>query len=120
MTRTISHRLHGIFDYVLAAITAASPWLFGFSGEPVNCRIAVILGCAIAFYSFCTDYEVGVLRGLPLAGHLFLDMLVGIFLGSAFMHISMSSRGGLVFAILGVLMLFNVFHTSRPTDTPTS
>lgn len=119
-THTLSHRLHGIIDYLWSALLIASPWLFGFAEEQVNRAIAVILGGAVVLYSFCTHYELGVLRGIPRSAHLFLDMLVGVFLGSAFMHIAMGSRGGLVFAILGVSMLINVFATPRPRDTVTS
>ena len=120
MTHTISTRLHGLLDYLWSALLIASPWLFGFADEPVNRAIAVILGSAVILYSFCTEYEFGVMRGIPRAAHLFLDMLVGVFLGSAFMHVAMASRGGLVFAILGVAMLINVFATPRPRDTATS
>ena len=120
MTHTISTRLHGLLDYVWCILTIASPWLFGFSGEQVNRDIAVILGCAVALYCFCTEYEFGVMKGIPRSAHLFLDMLVGVFLGSSFMHIAMGTRGGLVFAFLGVAMLMNVFATPRPRDTATS
>lgn len=106
-----------MMDYIFSALITASPWLFGFTNEPINTRIAVALGCSMAVYSFCTEYEFGVLRGLPFAANLFLDMLIGVFLGSAFMHISMGSRGGLVFFVLGLLVLIDVFHTARPVDT---
>ena len=104
-------------DYVFSALIIVSPWVFGFAHEQVNLYIAVTLGSCMALYSFCTEYELGVFRGLPFAANLFLDALIGIFLASAFMHISMGSRGGLVFLVLGVLVLIDVFHTSRPLDT---
>jgi hypothetical protein len=119
-SRTISNKTHGILDYVLSALIFASPWLFGFSHEPLNTKIALIMGAAMAVYSFCTDYSTGVLRALPLAGNLFLDLLVGIFLGSAFMHVAMGTRGALPFAILGLMTIANVFYTPRPDDTKTS
>ena len=119
-TKTTSIRLHGLLDYLWSFLLIASPWLFGFTDERVNRDIAVIIGCGVALYSFCTNYECGVMKGIPRAAHLFLDMLVGVFLGSAFMHISMGSRGGLVFAILGVAMLINAFTAPRPRDTATS
>lgn len=117
MTHTISTRLHGLLDYLWSVLLIASPWLFRFVDEPVNRAIAVILGSAVILYSFCTEYEMGVMRGIPRSAHLFLDMLVGVFLGSSFMHIAMATRGGLVFAILGVAMLINVFATPRPRDS---
>lgn len=120
MTRTISRKAHGIMDYVFSALLIASPWLFGFAHEPVNLRIAVALGSGMALYSFCTEYELGVFRGLPFAGNLFLDALIGVFLASSFIHISMGTRGGVVFLILGVLILIDVFHTSRPPDMHSS
>jgi hypothetical protein len=119
-TNSISIRLHGLLDYLWSLLLIASPWLFGFADERVNRDIAVILGCGVVLYSLCTNYELGVMRGIPRAAHQFLDMLVGVFLGSAFMHIAMATRGGLIFAILGVVMLINVFATPRPRDTATS
>lgn len=119
-THSTSIRLHGLLDYLWSLLLIASPWLFGFADERINRDIALILGCGVTLYSFCTDYECGVMKGIPRAVHLFLDMLVGIFLGSAFMHVSMASRGGLIFAVLGVAMLLNVFSTPRPRDTTTS
>lgn len=120
MTHTISTRLHGLLDYLWSVLLLASPWLFGFADEPVNRGIALILGSAVILYSFCTEYECGVMRGIPRSAHLFLDMLVGVFLGSAFMHVAMASRGGLVFAVFGVALLINVFATPRPRDTLSS
>ncbi|HSI14648.1 MAG TPA: SPW repeat protein [Chthoniobacter sp.] len=119
-TSTRPARLHGLVDYMWSALLIASPWVCGFTDERVNRDIALILGCAVALYSFCTDYELGVMRGIPRQVHLTVDMLVGVFLGSAFMHIAMATRGGVVFAILGVAMLVNVFATPRPRDTSTS
>ena len=116
----ISRKTHGVFDYVMSAVLIASPWMCGFSTEVVNRQIALILGIAVALYSLVTKYDLGMIGILPFAFHRFLDLAVGVFLGSAFLHIASGDRGGLVFAILGVMILFNTFTTERPEDTVTS
>jgi len=109
-----------MFDYLLSAILFVSPWLFGFSMETVNRQIAMILGAAVALYSLVTKYDLSLIGIIPFAFHRFLDLMVGVFLGSSFLHIASGDRGGIAFAVIGVLMLFNTFCTARPADTVTS
>ena len=112
----ISRPVHGIFDYVFSIVVATSPWLFGFAHEHLAPQIALTCGIATAMYSAMTDYEFGLLRFLPFAGHLFFDLAVGVTLGGAAWHFSMGGRAAWVFGILGAISLAVTFHTRRPRD----
>jgi hypothetical protein len=67
-----------------------------------------------------TSYELGVIRMLPFAGNRLFDVLIGVFLATAFLDVAMLDRAGLAFAIIGVLMLLNAFCTARPKDVSAS
>jgi hypothetical protein len=120
MARSISTKTHGLCDYLLGALTVASPWLFGFADDRTDRDIALIIGSAILFYSAVTNYEASVIGILPFAIHRLLDLLVGILLATAFTHITPDAKAGIPFAILGVLLLLNLFFSRRPKDTAQS
>jgi hypothetical protein len=115
----ISRRVHGIFDYLFSIIVATSPWVFGFSHEYMAPQIAVICGAVTAMYSIMTDYECGVLRFIPFAGHRFFDMVVAVTLGGAAWHFSMAGRAPWVFGLLGAIAFAVTFLTRRPSDAGT-
>lgn len=78
--RVISTRAHGVLDYLVGMLLIASPWLLNFYRGGAESYVPIILGIVIIFYSFFTDYELGVVKSVPMAGHLTLDVLGGIVL----------------------------------------
>lgn len=115
----ISSKFHGIFDYVFSATLASSPWLFGFSQEHVAPQIALAFGAVTAFYSAITNYELSLLRVIPFAAHRFFDLIIGVLLGGASWHFAMGGRPGVIFTILGALLIAVTFLTYRPPNTST-
>lgn len=81
--KIIPTRVHGVLDYVVGAIIAGSPWLFGFARGGAETWIPVALGLGAFVYSFFTDYELGVVRALSMRAHLTLDILSGILLAAS-------------------------------------
>jgi hypothetical protein len=72
--RFLPTRAHGVLDYLVGLLLVASPWLFGFADGPAAARGAPIaLGAGALLYSLLTDYELGLLRVVPMPGHLLLD-----------------------------------------------
>src|SRR3982751_6638737 len=45
----------------------ASPWIFGFSHQAIDTRIALIFGAVTAMYSMFTSYDFGVIRMVPFS-----------------------------------------------------
>jgi hypothetical protein len=76
--RVIPTRVHGLFDYILALTLLFSPLYFG-AGSPASVA-AIGLGLSLAVYSSLTDYELGLLRVIPMVSHLVLDTIGGVLL----------------------------------------
>ncbi len=70
--------VHGAIDYLTGGMLLAAPRLLGLTDEP---RAALVLrsagGGALA-YSLITDYELGLLRLLPMPAHLAMDAASGV------------------------------------------
>lgn len=78
--RFIPTRVHGMADYVIGILLIAAPWLFGFADGGAEQWVPVILGAGVILYSLMTDYELGVMKAIPMSMHLMLDIGGGIFL----------------------------------------
>lgn len=79
--KPISTRLHGLLDYSTAAALIALPRLLDWPSGPTQLLTASAV--ASLGYSLVTDYERGVVRLLPMRGHLALDALSGLTLLAA-------------------------------------
>ena len=78
--RFVPTRIHGVLDYVVGALIAASPWLLGFARGGAETILPVLLGAGAIVYAFFTDYELGVVRRIPMPVHLMLDLGSGVLL----------------------------------------
>lgn len=81
--RFIPTRVHGILDFVVPAGLMLAPKLLGF--EENKRATALFRGSALGqvAYSLFTDYERGVVRKLPMKGHLALDAGSALFLAAS-------------------------------------
>lgn len=78
--RFISTRVHGYLDYIIGAILIVAPWLLGFAAGGAETWVPVIIGAAVIVYSLFTDYELGVVKSIPMSTHLWLDGIGGLVL----------------------------------------
>ncbi|HEU4648885.1 MAG TPA: SPW repeat protein [Gemmatimonadales bacterium] len=78
--RFIPTRTHGVLDYLVGALLMVSPWLFDFAAGGAETWLPVVLGAATIIYSVFTDYELGLVRKIPMPVHLALDLLSGALL----------------------------------------
>lgn len=101
--RFIPLRAHAVLDYLVAGLLMFGPWLLPL---PPELRWMVAgLGAGTLVYSLCTDYELGVVRVLPVPAHLVLDLLGGVVL------IALAIWGGAARGpsiVLGALGVFEV------------
>lgn len=78
--RFLPTRVHGAVDYLWGLALITAPWLFGFETGGAAQWTAVIFGVGAILYSLSTDYELGVVRFLPVPVHLALDAGAGLLL----------------------------------------
>jgi hypothetical protein len=78
--RFIPTRFHGMLDYVVGLILIVSPWLFGFSDVTTATWIIVAAGIAALIQTIFTDFEVGIIRKIPMQSHLMVDFGLGVIL----------------------------------------
>ena len=82
--RRMSTYTHGWVDYIASAVFGALPSILGWKGTP-KYLLEGAAGTA-AVYSACTNYELGLVKALPMKAHLAMDAASGCMLiGSALM-----------------------------------
>ena len=75
--RVIPTRVRGLLDYVAGGVNLAFPRVLGLHDAPWAATVPRIDGVAGVAYSLITDYELGLLRALPVPAHLAFDAAKG-------------------------------------------
>lgn len=76
----ISTRTHAMIDYLVGILLILAPYLLGFDdGGPAH-LVPVVLGVATIIYSLLTNYELAIVRLIPMPVHLGLDAASGLLL----------------------------------------
>ncbi len=74
MNRPISTRTHGMIDYAWAAAAETLPKMM--DGAVETARLVRAAGAAAGVNSMITNYEAGVVRLVPMKGHLAVDVVM--------------------------------------------
>lgn len=75
--RVIPTRTHGILDYLVGLVLIFAPLLLGFADRGPAQLVPQVLGVATIGLAMLTDYEVGLLRLIPMPVHLMIDLGAG-------------------------------------------
>ncbi|QIN80601.1 hypothetical protein GBA65_01390 [Rubrobacter marinus] len=81
--RVIPTSVHGVLDYAASGFNLAVPSIMGLKDSPAASRMPRIVGGAGTVYSLLTDYELGLVRRIPMPVHLALDAAKGALLASS-------------------------------------
>lgn len=81
--KIIDTKTHGYIDYIMGIFLIASPSLFSLDMNAIESTVFYILGVTALIYSLLTNYELGLLKIIPMKGHLALDIFSGIFLAAS-------------------------------------
>jgi hypothetical protein len=100
--RFIPTRVHGILDYLMGVVLIVAPWLLDLDSDAAI-WVPVILGVGAIVYSLLTDYELGVMRRIPMSTHLILDMLSGTVLAASPWLFGFADEVWVPHVILGIL-----------------
>ncbi|MDQ4075675.1 MAG: hypothetical protein M3220_05430 [Chloroflexota bacterium] len=113
----ISTKVHGVLDYLAAALLLLLPWMVEWN--PTVETLLLILGAGLLVYSLLTRYELGVWKVIPMGVHLVLDGLAGlILLGAAFALDDLDSGAFWVLILFGLLELGAALLTEREWVPP--
>ena len=106
--KMIPRVLHGAADYFSGLFLLLAPNLLAF-GEVGGAAVWVprIVGLLIFGQAMMTDYELGLMRVIPIGVHLMTDYLVGVFLLAAPWLFGFSAVGAPTIAVtvVGLLVL---------------
>ena len=75
-TRVIPTQVHAVLDYVTGGTLVAAPRLLGLTGTTAG-RVLDLAGGIATAQSLLTDYELGLVKVIPMRTHLTLDALSG-------------------------------------------
>jgi hypothetical protein len=81
--RFLPTRIHGFVDYLWGILLVLMPHLAGFADNQVATWVAWIFGAGAILYSLATDYELGLVRLIPMPAHLGLDGPAGAILAAS-------------------------------------
>ena len=86
--------VHGVLDCLASGINLAFPGLLGLRDSPWAALVPRIDGLAGAGYGLITDYELGVLKVLPMPAHLAFEAAKGVFMASSPWLFGFAKNGG--------------------------
>ena len=81
-TRVIPTQVHAVLDYLTGGALVAAPRLLGLTGTTAGKVLDLAGGIATA-QSLLTDYELGLVKAIPMRSHLALDAASGAFVAAS-------------------------------------
>jgi uncharacterized membrane protein len=109
----ISRKTHAIMDYIMGVILIVAPWLLGFADNEQATWSAVAVGILMLAMSLITDYEGGLIKAVPMAVHLGMDVFAGLFLAISPWLLGFHSEVFLPHLVLGILEIGAALSTDR-------
>ena len=82
-TRILSTRAHGMIGSLVLAAGLNAPALLRLEDVPASARALRLWGAGAIALTVLTDFELGVVRVLPMPAHLAIDALAGPALAAA-------------------------------------
>jgi hypothetical protein len=83
LVQAVSTRTHGVVDYATAGALLAAPELLRLKDVRSSALAPRIAATATTGMSALTDYELGLVRALPIKAHLALDAAAGALLAAS-------------------------------------
>ncbi|GGG26855.1 hypothetical protein GCM10010964_13450 [Caldovatus sediminis] len=111
--RFVTTRTHGVIDYVIGVVLILAPWLLGFANGGAAQWVTVALGAILIVYSLFTNYELGLMRSIPMPTHLVLDAVGGIVLVISPWLFGFAHIVWLPHVLIGLLEIVMSFVTER-------
>ena len=104
--------VHGVVEYLAAALLIAAPFLFAFD-EDTATAASIVAGVVVLVLTASTDIPTGLIKSIPVPAHVMVDYLVaGLLIASPFLFgFSDDSTATAFFVVLGVVHLLLTIAT---------
>lgn len=111
--RFISTKTHGVLDYLVGVLLILAPWILNFDDGSAAQVVPVVIGFLIILMSLVTNYEMGVIKSVPMSLHLSIDVIVGIFLAISPWLFNFDERVFLPHLLVGLFSIFVGLTTKK-------
>lgn len=111
--RFIPTRFHGILDYIVGIFMIIAPWVLDFSNNDAATWTIVIAGVLVLLQTIMTDFEVGLIRRIPMRSHLTMDFILGLALAVSPWLLNFDERVYMPHLIVGVFSILASLTTHR-------
>lgn len=115
--RFIPTRVHGAIDYLTGLLLIAAPFLFGFADGGAAQWVPMIVGAGVLLMSLMTNYELSLMRLIPMPLHLGVDALGGLLLLASPWLFGFADRVMWPHVIIGISEIALALVTRTTPDT---
>jgi hypothetical protein len=115
--RFISTRIHGVMDYIVGLVLLVAPYLLGFADGTAAQWVPMILGIAILGMALMTDFELSVVKLIPMPLHLGIDVAGGLLLLASPWLFGFADRIAWPHVVFGLLEIGLALTTRTVPDT---
>jgi hypothetical protein len=104
--------VHGVIEYLAAALFIAAPFLFGFDDDTAT-AVSIVVGVLVLAVTASTALPTGLIKSIPVQAHAMIDYLLAAVLIAAPFVFGYSDDGTATpfFIVLGVVHLLITIGT---------
>ena len=104
--------VHGVIEYLAAALFIAAPFLFGFDDDTAT-AVSIVAGVVILVLTASTALPTGLIKSIPVQAHAVIDFALAAVLIAAPFLFGFSDDGTATafFIVLGVVHLLLTIAT---------
>ena len=104
--------VHGIIEYLAAALLIAAPFLFSFDDDTAT-AVSIVLGVLVLIVTASTALPTGLIKSIPVQAHAVIDfLLAAVLIASPFLFgFSDDGTATAFFIVLGVVHLLVTIAT---------
>ena len=121
LMKIIPRFYHGVLDYLSGLLLLVAPNLLGFADiGGATTWLPRIVGLMIILQALMTDYELGVMKVIPIAMHLMADYAIGavLLLAPFLFGIPGRSVSATVLLLMMALVAFAAAFLTQPRGRP--
>ena len=109
--------VHGVIEYLAAALLIAAPFLFSFDNDTAT-AVSIVVGVVLLILTASTALPTGLIKSIPVQAHAMIDfLLAAVLIASPFLFgFSDDGTATAFFIVLGVVHLLLTIATRFVTE----